>query len=262
VKPMSGVALDVSFRAAGHVWWRSVYLYRRSWWINLLPNFFEPVIYLLGMGLGLGAYVGTQMEGMSYIEYLVPGLIAVNAMNGASFETTYNVFVKLRFNRTYEAMTAAPISMEDVVLGEALWATTRGLLYGAIFACMACALQLLPLLKAVLLLPVIALVAFTFSGLGLLFTAHIRTIDFFSYYYTLVLTPLFLLSDIFFPVQDMPAWAQQVAWCSPLFHGVQLAKAVVYAERVIPWGSALGLLVLAMLSIWYAMRRIRDAQWS
>ncbi|MDH3443649.1 MAG: ABC transporter permease, partial [Deltaproteobacteria bacterium] len=106
------------------VWRRNASMYRRTWQWNLLPNFFEPVFYLVSIGIGVGAYI-SDMNGLSYIAFLAPGLVCVAAMNGASFEVTYNIFVRLTFEKAYDAMLTTPIEPDDVLGGEILWAMTR-----------------------------------------------------------------------------------------------------------------------------------------
>ena len=228
------MADGISWRAAWHVWRRSVYLYRRTWLMNVLPNFFEPVIYLLGMGVGLGSYVGTNVQGTDYLSYLAPGLVVASAMNGAAFETTYNLFVKMNFNRTYEAITATPINIEDAMVGELLWAATRGTAYGAIFACVIAAFGLLTPLGFVCLLPVSLATGWLFAAVGLFFTSFIKVIDMYSFFYTLFLTPMFMFSGIFFPLDRLPEWLRAVAWCTPLYHAVRLARASVVQSFGVP----------------------------
>ena len=115
--------MSVSLPHALAVWRRNASMYRRTWMLNILPNFFEPVLYLLSIGIGVGAYI-TQMGGMSYAAFLAPGLVCVAAMNGASFEVTYNIFVRLNFEKQYDAMLTTPIQPDDVLAGEILWAVT------------------------------------------------------------------------------------------------------------------------------------------
>jgi lipooligosaccharide transport system permease protein len=248
--------MQLSLRAALHVWHRSVFLYRRTWLMNLLPNFFEPVIYLLGMGVGLGAYVGQSVHGMDYIAYLAPGLVVSNAMNGGAFETTYNLFVKMNFNRTYEAIMATPVNIEDAMLGELLWATSRGLVYGAIFAIVIAAFGLLSPLGFLALLPVALLTGWLFAAIGMVFTSFIKVIDLFSFFYTLFLTPMFLFSGIFFPLDKMPPWVGAVAWCTPLYHAVNLSRAAVTGVWEVSHGVDLAWVigVAAVLSVWSIVR--------
>ena len=110
----------VNLRLAWAVWMRNYTVYRRTWLMNILPNFFEPLLYLVGMGIGLGAYVNEGMTGASYIAFIAPGLMASAAMNGATFETTFNTFVKLHFGKLYDAYLGTPAEPEDIVAGEAL----------------------------------------------------------------------------------------------------------------------------------------------
>jgi hypothetical protein len=114
------------------VWLRNAAMYRRTWMWNLLPNFFEPVFYLFSIGIGVGAYI-SQMEGLSYVAFIAPGLVCVAAMNGASYEVTYNIYVRLTFEKAYDAMLTTPIEPDDILAGEVLWAITRACIYGGCF---------------------------------------------------------------------------------------------------------------------------------
>ena len=124
--------MSVSVRHAAAVWRRNASMYARTWKWNILPNFFEPVFYLAAVGIGVGGYI-EQMAGMSYVEFLAPGLVCVAAMNGASYEVTYNVFVRLNFEKAYDAMLTTPLDADDVLAGEVMWALTRSLIYGGCF---------------------------------------------------------------------------------------------------------------------------------
>lgn len=255
---MSALLLGVSPRGAFHVWQRNLTVYRKTYKFNILPNFFEPLIYLVAMGMGLGAYITRDLEGFAYLPYIAPGLIVASAMNGGTFDSTYNVFVKMHFGRTYEAITATPINMEDAMVGEILWAMTRGLIYGVAFSIVVTAMGLMSSWTAVFILPVIVLTAWLFASLGLLYTSFIQVIDLFSFYYTLWLTPLFLFSGIFFPVSGLPEWAQAAAWLTPLYHCVNLGKGVVHGT----WGAGhwvdlAWVLVVAGAASTYAIRRVR-----
>jgi lipooligosaccharide transport system permease protein len=259
---MSALVLGVSPRAALHVWQRNLTVFRKTYKMNVVPNFFEPVIYLAAMGIGLGAYITRSIEGFSYVEYIAPGLIAASAMNGGTFETTYNVFVKMHFARTYEAVTATPVNLEDAMLGELLWGTTRGTVYGTAFAAVVAALGLVQSWTAVFVLPLIVVTAWLFAAIGLLYTSFVRIIDMYSYYFTIWLTPLFLFSGIFFPVSTLPAWAETAAWFTPLYHCVNACRAVVLGT----WQSGNWLDVAWMVGVaWFctvvAVLRVRRALW-
>jgi lipooligosaccharide transport system permease protein len=217
--------MSLSPRHAFAVWQRNAAMYARTWKSNLLPNFFEPIFYLVSVGIGVGAYVKT-MGGLSYVEFLAPGLVCVAAMNGASFEATYNFYIRLSFEKAYDAMLTTPIETDDVLIGETAWAVTRALIYGACFFAILAVVGLAPLPGSLAVLPVIALTGLLFAALGFAFCVRVPTVELFSYYFTMFLTPLFLFSDVFFPLAERlsPLW-QNVAELLPLLHPVRLARA-------------------------------------
>ena len=217
---------DVRVRKAWRLWQRDASIYRRTYKMNVLPNFFEPFLYLLAMGIGLGAYLA-RVRGVRYIDFIAPGLAAVSAMYGASFEVTFNAFVKMQFGKIYDAVMATPLTIEDVALGELLWGTTRALIYGTIFVAIASLFGVVHSWLAVFSPLAIALIGMMFSVIGLTFTAAIPLIDYFSYYWTMFLTPMFLFSGIFFPFDQLPGWVETAAWFTPLYHAVNLMRALI-----------------------------------
>lgn len=214
---------DVSLRCALAVWQRNASVYRKTFHYNIVPNFFEPVLYLLAMGWGVGSYVSSMGE-RSYVEFLAPGLLASQAMMGASFEVTYNCFVKMHLAKTYQAITATPVSPADVALGELLWAITRGTGYGLTFLLVVALFGAVTTPASLLVVIAVPFVAALFASLGLAFTALVELIEVLNYYYALFLTPLFLFSGIFFPLERLPDWARGLAWWTPLFHGVRACR--------------------------------------
>ncbi len=231
---------------------RNAAMYRRTWVLSILPNFFEPVFYLWSIGLGVGAYVA-KMRGVPYVEFLVPGLICVSAMNGSSFEATYNVYVRMHYEKMYAVMLTTPVEPEDILVGELLWALIRACMYGGIFLIVTVLFGLTTPLQALRVLPVIPLAGLLFAALGLAFTLRVGSIDLFSYYFTMFLTPLFLFSDVFFPIEERlhGVWLY-VAELLPLLHPVRLSRAAFHGGGVslgtVAWditytlGIALGLL--------------------
>jgi lipooligosaccharide transport system permease protein len=218
------------------MWKRDALLYKRSWKRNVLPNFFEPLLYLLSIGLGLGVYVSNQILGVAYADYIAPGLAAAAAMNGAVFETTFNVFVKLRFAKLYDAVITTPLEPEDVAAGELLWAVTRSVIYGTAFLIVMTALGYVHYWAVILAPAAAALVGLSFGLIGLIFTSLTPTIDLFSYFFTLFITPLFLFSGIFFPVSRLGS-AAFVAWFSPLYHGAELMRGLILTGDL-GWAAA------------------------
>lgn len=258
--PRRILGLDLSIRSAWNIWYRNLTWYRKTFVMNILPNFFEPVLYLLGMGIGLGSYLGTRIGDVPYLRYIAPGLVAASAMNGATFHATYNIFVALHFDKTYHGITATPVSIEDVALGELFWGATRSAVYGIAFYVVTIAFGLVGNAASLLCLPVIVLTGFLFGAIGLFFTGTIKVIDLYSFYFTLFLTPLFLFSGIFFPVSALPAWAQTAAWFTPLFHCVELIRGAYAGEVGARW--LLHLLWVASASglfVWIGIRRLRKA---
>lgn len=253
----------ISWPHAISVMRRNATMYRRTWKLNILPNFFEPVFYLWSIGLGVGAYV-SGMAGMRYVEFLAPGLVCVAAMNGASYETTYNVYVRLHYEKMYAAMLTTPIEPEDVLVGELLWALIRASIYGGSFLLVTMVFGLAPLPRALLALPVIPMSGLLFAAIGLAFTLRANTMEFFSFYFTLFLTPLFLFSDIFFPLAErFSGFWLHLAEALPLLHPVRLARYAFYGARegypspaLLVWDIVyVGALSFALL--WYARRWIR-----
>lgn len=218
---------DVRVRSAWRLWQRNAAIYRRTYKLNILPNFFEPLFFLLAMGFGLGGYVGSRIAGIEYLDFIAPGLVATAAMYGTSFEVTFNCFVKMKFGHVYDAVIATPLSIEDVGLGELLWGTTRAMIYGLVFLGIAAIFGVAHSWLALLAPVAVALIGMMFSVIGLAFTAVIPVIDYFTYYWTLFMTPMFLFSGIFFPLDEMPEWVQWLAWAMPLHHAVNLMRALM-----------------------------------
>ena len=217
---------DVRLRSAWRLWQYNASIYRRTYKHNIIPNFFEPVFYLLAMGLGLGGYL-SSVQGFDYIDFIAPGLVATAALFGTSFEVTYNCFVKMQFGKIYDAAIATPLSIEDVGVGEMLWGTTRALIYGVVFLIVAAFFGVVHSWMVVFVPLAIVLVGMLFSVIGLAFTAIIPIIDYFTYYWTLFLTPMVLFSGIFFPLDRLPEWAQAAAWFVPLHQCVELMRALI-----------------------------------
>lgn len=250
--------MSLSVPHALSVWQRNAAMYRRTWWLNILPNFFEPVLYLASIGIGVGGYI-SQMGGTSYLHFLAPGLLCVAAMNGASFEVTYNIYVRLNFEKAYDAMLTTPIEPDDVLAGEVLWAVTRACIYGGCFLIVIALWGLVPHPSGLLVLLVIPLAGLLFAALGMAFTLRIPNIDLFSFYFTLFLTPLFLFSDIFFPLKErlsgMWLWVAEVL---PLLHPVRMARAAFRGElsAVLWWDVTYQLILSGVLLAW-ARRSVR-----
>lgn len=250
------VVFDVSYRAL-RVWQRNFDTYLRLWATELWPPLIEPLLFLIALGYGLGSYVA-PVEGQNYLQFLAPGILAQAALFAAAFECLYGSFVRMDYQRTFEAMIATPVSIGDVITGEILWGTTRGTISAVAVLLMAAALGLLPSPLAPLSLLVAIIGSFVFAAIGLVFTAVAPSINFFNYAYTLFLAPMFLFSGVFFPISKLPDFAQRVAWFSPLTHMVTPTRDIVSGrlEAAILWDSV-WLLVLGLAAYYLALLLMR-----
>ncbi len=205
---------------------RSALAYRRAW-LAFVSGFFEPVFYLVAMGQGLGSLVGAlpgpDGTPISYAAFIAPGMLAASAMNGAVYDSTFNVFFKLRYARLYDAVLATPLGPVDVALGEIGWALLRGGIYSSGFVAVMAALGLLGSWWALLVLPAALLVAFAFAAVGMAATSFMRSWQDFDLI-QLVIMPMFLFSTTFFPLSVYPRPLQLVVECLPLFHAVELMR--------------------------------------
>lgn len=211
------------------VWRRNWKVYLKTWKVSFLPPLFEPILYLVSFGIGFRLLIDSvpyKMTEVPYIAFMAPGLIAAGIMNGSFFETTYSSFVRMYYQKTFDAIMSAPVSVEEVVLGEIAWGVTRSLITSAIMLCVTAAFGLLSFPDALLVLPVALLGGFGFACLGMTFTGIIPNIDLFNIPTFLLITPMFLFSGTFFPLDTMPEWVQSVAYFLPLTHLVNLVRSL------------------------------------
>jgi lipooligosaccharide transport system permease protein len=212
-------------KGAFRFWQRNVYVFRRIFPESIAVNFLEPVIYLLAMGLGLGAYLST-IGGLPYLVFVATGLVSTSAMFGATFECTYNAYVQMYYEKAYDAVITTPLGVEDVVVGEILWGATRSVLYGSIFLVV---IALFGVVRSplALLIPGLFLVSgLMFSVIAMTFTAVNQSIDYFTFYFALFITPMFMFSGVFFPLDALPGWVVTASWLTPLSHVVRLSRAL------------------------------------
>ncbi|MGD0943527.1 MAG: ABC transporter permease [Acidimicrobiales bacterium] len=204
---------------------RNVVAYRRGW-IFLVSGFFEPLFYLLSIGLGLNHLVGhLELSGRSipYTDYVAPGLLASSAMNGAIFDSTFGIFFKLKIAKTYDAVLATPLGVRDVAIGELTWSLIRGTIYSIAFLAVMAALGLVASWWAVLCLPAAMLVSFAFGGMGMFGTCYMRSWQDFDLI-SLAIMPLFLFSGVFYPLSLYPEWVRVLVTVTPLYQGVALLR--------------------------------------
>jgi lipooligosaccharide transport system permease protein len=210
------------------VWQRNFTVYQRIWKISFIPPLFEPLFYLLAFGLGLGALVGgVSYHGarVSYLAFIAPALIAVNIMNNSFFENTYASFVRMYHQKTFDAMLATPLSIDEIITGEIIWGATKSLIGTIIMQAVISMFGLISYPSGLFILPLAFLGGIAFGSLGMYFTGITPTIDMFNLPIFLFVTPMFLFSGTFFPIENLPAWGQVVAQFLPLTHLVNLVRA-------------------------------------
>ncbi len=205
-------------------------IWRRQWLVwrkvavpAILGHLADPVIYMLGLGYGLGSLL-PEMGGTSYITFLAAGTLCYSSMNSASFESLYGAFARMHEQRTWEAIMNTPVTLDDVVLSEILWSATKSMMSGTAVLIVIWVLGLSNSLMSLWMIPLVLLIGLTFSAVGLIMTALAPAYDFFMYYFTLIITPMMLLCGVFFPVTQLPEALQALAAVLPLTHAVDLAR--------------------------------------
>ncbi len=240
--PSSHIRLPQPSLRSLHVWRRNFLVWRKLAIPSMLGNFADPAFYMLALGYGLGSLL-PEVQGMPYIAFLAAGTLCYSTMNTATFEVLYSAFSRMQIQRTWDAILNAPLSLDDIVLGEALWAATKSLFSAVAILAVIWALGLAQSWLVLWLVPLALLIGLCFAGLGLIMTALAPSYDFFMYYFTLVVTPMTLLCGVFFPIEQLPGWLQSVSSVLPLTHAVAIARPLL--AGVVPADIPLHLAVLA-----------------
>ena len=208
------------------VFLRNLMVWRKLAVPSVIGNIAEPLITLVAFGYGLGALVG-QIDGRPYIEYLASGSVVVSAALAATFEALYSAYSRMAVQRTWDSIMNAPIALDDIVFAEMLWAAYKALFSVAAILLVVFALGISRAPTMLLALPVLGCVGITFASIALVFNALAKGYDFFTYYFTLVVTPMTFLSGVYFPIDQMPSWLQVVAEILPMKAGVDLVRPLV-----------------------------------
>jgi len=225
------------------VWQRDFDVFMKTWKVNFFPPLLEPIFYLVALGYGLGGFV-SNIEGLPYIQFIAPALVAISVMNSSFFECTYGSFVRMYYQKTFDGIITTPINVEEVIAGELLWGATRSLVSSTIVLSVVAAFGLISSPLFILIPPIAFLGGLMFSSIGMCFTAIAPNIDFFNYPGFLFITPMFLLSNTFFPFSRFPPALQTFALAVlPLVHQVTLTRGLML-------GNLESLLLLSI--IWIA----------
>jgi len=238
------------------IWSRNIRVWGKLAGPSLMGNFGEPLLYLLVLGYGLGQFVG-EVEGLTYMVFLASGVVCTSAVNAASFEGMYSAYTRMEVQQTWLGILSTPIGVGEVIFGEVLWAATKSLISVSAILIVSTALGLITDAWAILILPVAFLTGLCFASLALLVTSSAKSYDFFLYYTTLFITPMVLLSGVFFPIDTLPELVQMLAKSLPLYHAIALVRplmtggemslVVVHIGVLVAYGMVAGMLATSQI---------------
>jgi lipooligosaccharide transport system permease protein len=223
------------------IWQRHFLVWQKVAVTSILGHLADPLIYMLGLGYGLGSLL-PEMGGTSYLLFLSAGTLCYSTMNSATFEALYSGFSRMHHQRTWEAILNTPVTLDDIVLSEILWAATKSLMSGLAVLLVIWILGMSHTWLSLWTIPLALLVGLCFAALGLIMTALAPSYDFFMYYFTLVITPMMMLSGVFFPVAQLPVLLQNVAVLLPLTHAIDLVRPLL--NGTVPDNIALHIAVI------------------
>lgn len=244
----------MNIRRSYRVWQRHLTVYKKLYRSSIAINFIEPFLYLIALGLGLGGYV-THIHGQPYINFLAPGVIASSAMFAAAYECTYGTYIRMTFQKTFDAILATPVTLDDLVLAEMLWGATKSLIYGTIIMIVVSVMGLIGSPLLILSLPFLFLSGIIMAEIAIMYDAIIPGIDYFNYFFTIFITPLFLFSGIFFPLDGLPSIVSIIAFFTPLYHTVNITRGL--AAGTFPAWDMLWLLVVAVVLAPFVFKLMR-----
>ncbi|HEY4373785.1 MAG TPA: ABC transporter permease [Burkholderiales bacterium] len=228
------------------VWRRNFLVWKKLAGSSILGNIADPMISLMAFGFGLGSLL-PSVGGVPYIQFLAAGTVCMSTMNAATFESLYSAFSRMHVQRTWDGIMNAPVSLEDVVLGELTWAASKAFLSGLAIMIVVWIMGLAGGPQSALVLGVVVLVGVTFSAIGLVVNALAHAYDTFTYYFTLVVTPMAFVSGVFFPVAQLPAWLRAISEFLPLSHAVALARPLLLGQW--PQAPLLHIAVLLLYTV-------------
>lgn len=216
-------------KKAFRVWQRHLKVYTKLYKSSIALNFVEPILYLAALGLGLGGFVG-EINGIPYIKFIAPGIIASSAMFAATYECTYGTYVRMVFQKTFDAILATPVNINDLIAAELMWGATKSILYGTIIMIVISLFGLVDSFAILAVIPLLFVAGIIFAEIAVIFVAIVPGIDSFNYFYTLFMTPMFLFSGIFFPLDTLPPALSGIAFFTPLYHLVNICRAFSFGQ--------------------------------
>jgi lipooligosaccharide transport system permease protein len=243
-------------KRAFHVWQRQWLVYTKLYKTSFALNFAEPALYLVAMGMGLGAFV-KDIHGQPYIKFIAPGIIASSSVFAAVYECTYGTYIRMTFQKTFDAILATPVGLDDLVAGELLWGATKSVIFGVTILIVIALFGLADSGLVLLSIPFIFVGGLVFAELSVICCAIVPGIDSFSYFYTLFMTPLFLFSGIFFPLDALPRVVANMAVFTPLYHLVNVCRALSAGDLFSAAGSMVWIVVFAAVLLPLPFRLMR-----
>ncbi|HEX7078404.1 MAG TPA: ABC transporter permease [Candidatus Eisenbacteria bacterium] len=258
---MREILRNLSWRAL-RVWQRDADVYFTVWKTEFLPPLLEPILYVFAFGLGLGQLVHEvhyQGRTLHYLAFVAPGIVAVAIMFWAFFETTFSSYVRMYYQKTFDAILATPLLVEDVIVGELLWGATKSVVAATIMLLVLTAMNLVSWPSGLWVLPIAAVGGLLFAGLGLIMTSLVKTISQFNVPVFVLIMPMFTFGGTFFPIDVLPRWALAIAWCLPLTHLALLARAAIlgwWHPMIVPSALYVGAMA-AVLAAWSLQRMKR-----
>ncbi len=246
----------MNIQRAFRVWQRNFTVYTKLYKSSFVFNFVEPILYLVALGLGLGSFV-KEINGIPYINYIAPGLIASSSMFATASECTYGTYVRMTYQKTFDAILATPVNLEDLVAAELLWGATKSLIYGTVIAIVITAFGLIDSPMIILCIPVLFLSGLIFAEISIIAVALVPGIDSFSYFFTLLVTPSFLFSGIFFPLDTLPPLISRIAYFTPLYHVVNIFRSLSAGNVHAVLGDLVWLVIAAALMAPFPFRLMR-----
>lgn len=246
----------MKIKRALKVWQRNFKVYTKLYRSSFALNFFDPLIYLIALGFGLGGYV-KEINGIPYIKFIASGIIATSAIFAAIYECTYGTYVRMNFQKTFDGILATPVSLEELTLGEILWGSTKSLIYGFTIIIVISLFGLSSSLSILLSLPFVFLSGFLFSQISIIIVTIVPGIDSFNYFYTLVITPAFLFSGVFFPLEGLPKFIEIIAFFNPFFHSVNICRGFALGNYMHLWKDILWLSVVSIILLPFPFKLMR-----
>ena len=254
---MNEISPPSFFQRIYSIWYRHILVYVKNIFSNGIPPFLEPLLFLLGVGLGLGSFVG-EINNVSYVTYLAAGIIAPPAMFTAAYECTFGTFIRLEFDKVYDGMVAASMTVEDLFIGEILFAGTKGLFFSFAVLSVISIFGLIESPMAVFCIIVGFFTAMMFAVLSLLVTSFVNNINHFNFYFTGFITPVFFLSGIVFPLNTLPKLLELFAQIFPLIHSVNLMRAFCFNQFELSLiGDIFYIITFILIIGFLAIKRLR-----